>query len=55
MNNIAIRIISCGPKWTHIRYVASNAKSRISTEQLVKDIKKNVIDVVNDSMIQAYL
>jgi hypothetical protein len=55
MNNIAVRIISCGPKWAHIRYVASNAKSRISTEKLIRDFKRHAIDVVNDTMIQAYL
>jgi len=55
MNNIAIRIISCGPKWTHIRYVTSNAKSRISTEKLVSDFKSNTVDVVNDSALEPYM
>ncbi len=55
MNNIAIKIITCGPKWTHIRYVASNAKSRIATEKLVSEVKKNVIDVVNDAALEPYM
>lgn len=55
MNNIAIRIISCGPKWTHIRYVSSNAKSRISTQKLIDDFKRNTVDIVNDSALQDYL
>ena len=55
MNNIAIRVISCGPKWAQIRYVASNAKSRISTEKLIKDVKSNLVDVVNDAALEPYM
>ncbi|MGA0232912.1 MAG: hypothetical protein ACO3M5_02370 [Saprospiraceae bacterium] len=55
MNNVAVRVISCGPKWTHIRYVSSNAKSRIATKKLVNDFKNNTLDIVNDSAIQDYL
>ena len=55
MNNIAIKIISCGPKWTHIRYVASNAKSRIATEKLVNDFKTKMVDVVNDAALEPYM
>lgn len=55
MNNIAIKVITCGPKWTQIRYVASNAKSRISTEKLISDVKSNRIDVVNESILEPYM
>jgi hypothetical protein len=55
MNNIAVRIINCGPKWTHIRYVSSNAKSRISTKKLIEDMRKNAIDVVNENALESVM
>lgn len=48
----SIRIISNVGKWSNIKYVSSNARSRMNTKQLNDDFKNGLIDVVNPWMLE---
>lgn len=47
-----IKILHVDSKWTSIRYVNSNAKSRIKTEQLKSDFENGILDVVNPQSLK---
>jgi hypothetical protein len=55
MKNIEVRVMDCGPKWSSIKYVSSNARSRISTQKLILQYKSNSIDVVNHSVLEEHM
>ena len=39
-------------KWTSFRYVSSNSKSRMKTEEIKEQISKGAIKVINKEMIE---
>ncbi len=47
-----IKILNTDKKWTSIRYVNSNAKSRIRTDQLKSDFDKGILDVINPQSLK---
>lgn len=47
MYNPQIKIISSEHNWTSIRYVSSNAKSRIATDKLAEKYENGEVTIVN--------
>ena len=48
----SIKIMSNMGKWSNIKYVNSNARSRMSTKQLIQDHNNGKIDIVNPWMLE---
>ena len=46
-----LKVLSNFGKWSNVKYMSSNAKTRMNTKKLIDDHKSGKIDIINPWML----